>query len=343
MTETKPTSVCIVGAGSMGVITGYHLQLAGAAVTFLVRPHRREQLSRPQALYSFDDQSLKTFSGYDLLTDPAELAGTSFDFVVITLDSASLHADAGLKLVDEIGRAFRDTPTRVILGSAGIDLRTWFLERSGLAETQVTGGTLALLAYEAQKVTLPLHNMAQPEQLAGADYGYRHVFPFGFGVELSAPQVAHDFAELYNRSGVSQCNISSADEYKVQFAVFPVIVAWELLDWPAAANIAPTDKTWQLGIESMREIQRLSVFGPAGLAASEQTDAEAVLKSWQEMEKNCLPLDLAEFNRYHHGGKVNEQDHKILRDALKRGEAEGAKMPALRALVAQLPSESAQS
>jgi ketopantoate reductase len=103
MTKTSTPSVCIVGAGSMGVSTGYHLSLAGAAVTFLVRPHRQEQLSRPQVLYSYDDHSLKTFSGYELLTDPAELAGTSFDFLVITLDGAALRAEAGQRLVDEIG------------------------------------------------------------------------------------------------------------------------------------------------------------------------------------------------------------------------------------------------
>jgi ribulose 1,5-bisphosphate synthetase/thiazole synthase len=28
-------SICIVGAGSMGIVTGYHLGLGGAAVSFL--------------------------------------------------------------------------------------------------------------------------------------------------------------------------------------------------------------------------------------------------------------------------------------------------------------------
>jgi hypothetical protein len=55
------------------------------------------------------------------------------------------------------------------------------------------------------------------------------------------------------------------------------------------------------------------------------------------LEESALPLDLAAFNRYHHGGKVNGQDHRILREALRRGEAEGVEMPALRALVARLP------
>jgi hypothetical protein len=32
------------------------------------------------------------------------------------------------------------------------------------------------------------------------------------------------------------------------------------------------DETWQLGVESTREIQRLSAFGELGRAAAEQTD-----------------------------------------------------------------------
>ncbi|SEL46479.1 Ketopantoate reductase [Stigmatella aurantiaca] len=321
----------------MGVLAGYHLKLAGAAVTFLVRPHRLEQLSRPQVLYSYDDHSLKTYSGYDLLTDPARLEGTSFDFVVITLDGASLRAEAGVKVVEEIGRAFRGTSTAVILGSMGIDLRAWFLERSGLAGSQVINGLMGNLAYEVPAATMPVHPGVKPDLLAHADYAYRHPSPVGFVVDRTAPQVAHDFAVLYDRSGVSRCSVISPDEYKVAVAAFAPLAAWELLDWPAARDINPTDETWRLGTDAMREFQRLSVFGSAGLVASEQTDAETTLEFFRKEEERALPLDLAAFNRYHHGGKVNSQDHKILRKALSCGEAEGVEMPALRALVARLP------
>jgi NADPH-dependent 2,4-dienoyl-CoA reductase/sulfur reductase-like enzyme len=43
--------ILIVGAGAMGLVTGYHLQLAGAAVAFLVRPARALEMSRSQVLY----------------------------------------------------------------------------------------------------------------------------------------------------------------------------------------------------------------------------------------------------------------------------------------------------
>jgi hypothetical protein len=55
------------------------------------------------------------------------------------------------------------------------------------------------------------------------------------------------------------------------------------------------------------------------------------------MERDSMPLDLAAFSAYHHGGKVNGQDHGILHEAVRRGEAEGAEMPALRTLIEKLP------
>lgn len=321
----------------MGIITGYHLSLAGAAITYLVRPKRREALSRPQVLYSFDDNSLKTYSGYELLTDPSELSGTTFDFVVITLDGNALQADAGKRLVDEMGRAFRGTKTAVILGSVGVDLRTSFLARSGLAETQVTNAVLNLVCYEAQAMTMPVHAGAKQDLLAQADYAYVHPTTAGFTVDLSAPEVAHGFAELYDRSGVPGCSIVPAEQFRLNPAYFAILAAWELLDWPAASSIDPSSKLWQLGTAAMREMQRLSIFGEAGRAASDSASAEGILAFFRQMEAGALPFDFAEFNRYHHGGKVNAQDHAILREALSLGEAEGVDMPALRSLIALLP------
>ncbi|MBO0676184.1 hypothetical protein JRC04_01765 [Mycolicibacterium sp. S2-37] len=320
----------------MGIVTGYHFAQAGADVTFLVRPHRQEQLTRPQKLYSYDDNTLKTYDGYTLLTDPTQLADKAFDLVVITLDGASLRAEAGRKVVDELGKALHGTSTGVVLGSVGIDLRSWFVQQSGLAGEQVTNGVLNLFAYEVPPATLPTHPGVNIDLFSAADYAYRHASAFGFSVDDSAPEVAQQFSELYNRSGESQCSVISADEYRVAVAVFPGLAAWELLGWPAAADIDPADQTWQLGADATREFQRLSAFGSAGLAASEQTSAETILGFFQGMERDVLPLDLAAFNAYHHGGKVNGQDHDILREALDRGQAEGADMPALRTLIAQL-------
>ncbi|GAB3570953.1 hypothetical protein GCM10027445_25450 [Amycolatopsis endophytica] len=344
MPQPDTASVCIVGAGSVGVLLGHDLDRAGVAVTFLVRPHRRAQLSGPQALYSYDDGSLTRYSGYDLITDPAALAGRSFDFVVITLDGAALRADAGERLVDELARAFRGTPTGVILCSIGVGLRSWFIERSGLTDAQVTGGGTGLHVHEAQRATLPRHPGVDEPLLAEADYAYRRPLPHSFVVTDSAPQVAHDFAALWDGGdNGTTCQIIPADTYELGIApLFATFIACELLGWPSAADIDPTDATWQLGIEARREIQRLPMYGHAGRAASEQITAEGVRENFRQWEQDMLPLDLPEFNRYHHGGKVNRQDRLLIRDIVKYGEAEGSEMPALRALIARLPTGTAR-
>jgi ketopantoate reductase len=81
----------IIGAGSMGIITGYHLDLAGAEVTFLIRPHRKEALDRPQILYCYDGNQLKEYTGYTYITDPAKMVGASYDYIVVTLDGIALR------------------------------------------------------------------------------------------------------------------------------------------------------------------------------------------------------------------------------------------------------------
>ena len=52
-----------------------------------------------------------------------------------------------------------------------------------------------------------------------------------------------------------------------------------------------------------------------------------------KMERDCLPVDYSAFNKFHHGGKVREQDMQVLRDRLASGLAQGKPMPALSELL----------
>ncbi len=216
MTNTTAASVCIVGAGAMGVFMGRDLIRSGVEVTFLVRPHRREQLARPQALYSWDDHSLERYSGYEVITDAEEQSATTFDFVVVTLDGASLRAPAGIELAAAIGRAYRGTTTGVILGAIGLEVRPWFLEKSGLSEDQVImGSTAEALIYEVPAATIPLGS-ADAELLAQADYAYRHLSPVSFTVDDSAPELAAAFAALYAGPDVYPAKIVPAEGFALR-------------------------------------------------------------------------------------------------------------------------------
>ncbi|MEJ8305434.1 hypothetical protein [Saccharibacillus sacchari] len=46
-----------------------------------------------------------------------------------------------------------------------------------------------------------------------------------------------------------------------------------------------------------------------------------------------MPLDLQAFNRFHHGGKVREQDIQSLRESLADGLRAGRRMTALKKLL----------
>lgn len=337
MVDTSDKSVCIVGAGSAGIITGYHLALADAAVTYLVRPHGQERLSRPQVLYSYDSNTLGTFSDFQVMTDAGELDGKSFDFVFLTIDGAALQSDSGQALTDDLGRAFRDTSTGIIIAGQGIGLRQWFLERSGLSEEQVTMGGIGSFVYEAQAVTLPLHPGVRTDLLAKADYAYRHYSPAGFLIDMSSPKVARDFAALWDRNGRNTCNVVSVDDYVIPSAMICLTLSLRLLGWPAMRDVDPSSEQWRLGTDAMREMLHLSLYGDAGIAASERTDAESAWKSFRQTEEDSLPFDHVGFLHYHHGEKLYRQNVQTIREALARGQAQGLDMPALQELIDRLP------
>lgn len=334
--------VLIVGAGSMGIITGYHLGLSGAEITYLVRANREEQLNRPQILYCYNDNQLKEYTGYTYITDPVGMIGAAYDYVVITLDAVALRNEAGQSLVDTIGRAARGTDTKIVLGSFFLNGREWFINVSGIAAEQVTNGLLGVMSYSTKAVTLPLHTPTNPELIAKADLAYIHTFDFGFIVDDSSPVVANGFAELYNDSLVSRCVIKPAMQYATEFnPYFVVLVACELMGWPRLQDIDQTTELWQLTVAAVKEVQRLSVHGELGLQAASGTTESNLAAGLAAWEQASLPLDLQAFNRYHHGAKVNAQDHQALRDFVAYGEAGGQPMSALKEFLQRVETDKA--
>lgn len=219
----------------------------------------------------------------------------------------------------------------------GFGLRTWFIEQSGLDESQVINGNISSFVYEAQAVTLPVHPGVKPDLLAKADYGFRHFSPAGFTLDRSVPELTERFAALYNGNGIVTCNSIPAEDYALMVTMFGPVLAWSALGWPDMRDINPSDETWRLGVEAMREMQQLSIFGTAGKECSKKVSAEETLRSFQKVEEASLTLDHTAFFRYHHGGKLGGQQRKSMQDALALGKAEGREMRALQTLAAQIP------
>jgi len=337
MTNSTASRVLIVGAGSIGMIFGYHLSLANAHVTYLVRPARVERLSRPQTLYCYDDNSLKHFEGYSVISDHAGIAEGKFDYILLTLDGASLQSEDGVKLTKAIGKAVQGTDTKVIQGSMFFDSQRWFKDVSGLRDDQFTSAYFAILAYAPNAVTLPLHGQSDPDLLAQSDLAYSDRMDVGFFIADNTPAIANGFADLYNASGVSKAAVVPAAGFAMYAnAIFALFGGCELLDWPKFSDIDPSDDVWQLAVAAMKEIQALSIHGEAGRQAADATTEAGVLEEQRAIEKKMWPLDLQAFNRFHHGGKVNTQDRAILSASLAAGRAENKEMPALRELLGRL-------
>jgi hypothetical protein len=123
--------------------------------------------------------------------------------------------------------------------------------------------------------------------------------------------------------------------------IFAVFAASELMDWPKFERIDRDAELWSLAVTAVKEIQSLSIHGEAGQKAARETTAAGLAASLAAWEKDTLPLDLQEFNRYHHGGKVNVQDHQLLRDCIAYGEAEGKQMTALETLLQRVEEREA--
>lgn len=337
MTNSTSPRVLIVGAGSIGMIFGYHLTLANVDVTYLVRERHIERLSRPQALYSYDDNSLKTYDGYSVISAHAGIAEGKFDYILLTLDGASLQSEDGIELTKAIGEAVQGTDTKVIQGGMFVGSQDWFQKVSGLRDEQFTNSYFAILAYSPSAVTLPFHGQTDPSLLEKADLAYSDRMHAGLFIADSAPAIANGFVDLYNASGVSKAIVVPAADFAMYAnAMFALFGGCELLGWPKFADIDPSSEVWRLGIAAMKEIQTLSIHGEAGRKAAEATTEASALEEQAAMEKLMWPLDLQAFNRFHHGGKVNKQDRAILAASLAAGREENKDMPALSELLERL-------
>lgn len=323
----------------MGIVMGYILQLAGAKITFLIRPHRAESLDRPQKLYCYDDNQLKTFTGYDYITSPSKVVGADYDFIVITLDGAALKNDVGHSLVQTLGEAVRGTQAKIIIGAMFINLLPWFLKTSGLESEQVINGQLWIQAYPPSAVTLSVHGSEDVKLIAQADQAYSDCLGQGFSVDNSSPAVASGFADLWNASGVSKCGVVPKEQAALTAnSLFPVLAALGLLDWPNFQAIDATDPLWILGVAAAKEVQQFKIHGTPGQEAAAGTTEEILAQTFGGMSK-LVPFNWPEFNRYHHGSKVNAQDRQLLHACIAEGEAEGKPMTALKDLVQRVDNQ----
>ncbi len=145
----------LVGAGAVGQVYGYHLQRGGADVAFLVKPKHAEATRRGFVLYPLKKKRVREpvhFTGFDVLTDVAEVGEQSWDCVILCVSSTALRAGDWLaELAAVIGDA-----TLVTL-QPGPDDYAFVTER--VPAERVVAGLIGLCSYAAP---LPGEDVPEP-------------------------------------------------------------------------------------------------------------------------------------------------------------------------------------
>lgn len=240
-------TVLIVGAGATGLPVGYHLGLAGAAVTYLVRPGRAAALAAPQRLYCYDDGSLKSFDGFRVVDDVAALAGDRFDFALITVDGHTSRTEEGTTLLRALGDVVRAGDAVVIMCGFGVGVREHHRRCLAVPDEWLLHGFVGMTRHQTA-ADLPAHPPADPALLDRVVVAYRHPRNrTGFRLDTGNKAAAAEFAALYHRSGVSRCvRMSRAMDEIFCTVGFPVYAACEFAGWPDVATVAGDTELWRL-------------------------------------------------------------------------------------------------
>lgn len=338
---SKP-SVLIVGAGAVGMAVGYHLSLAGADITFLVRPGRKAAFAAPQQLYSYDDAALKTFAGYSVVEGVNELVEPRFQYVVVTLDGHTSRSDEGTALLRALGDAIRTTDATVIMCGIGKGLREHYLEVMRIADDQLLVGMLAMLSHQAS-AELPVHAPTDPALVARASVCYAHpANKVGFRIGTSNRAAAKQFAALYNLSGVSRCSAVNPFLVNSASAFFPMFSAAEIAGWPDDfATVVADKELWRLACRAQAEIMSLPQNGWLGKVMAAVLGPRLTASVNLKLEREVRPLDYQAFSRFQHGGKVRAQDLESMRIDLADGQRQGRPMAALQELLTRLAAHEA--
>jgi hypothetical protein len=223
----------------------------------------------------------------------------------------------------------------LIICGVGVGLRDYYRQITGLPQERLMEGTLGSLAYQVQRADMPLHPPTDPVLLAKASLAYHH-FPNKVGFMLAArpAAAARDFAQLYDRCGVAHVSVMNVMLYTIlSSAFFPMTAICDLAGWPSAAAMAGNRPLLSLGSRAMKEIVGLPQHGFIGKIVRLFVTEKNLGKLLRKMERESLPLDFHAFNKFHHGGKVRNQDIQVMQNCADSGMAQGLPMTALNQLL----------
>ncbi|KAF2438949.1 ketopantoate reductase ApbA/PanE domain-containing protein [Karstenula rhodostoma CBS 690.94] len=326
--------ILIVGCGAVGLSQGFHLA-AGAEITYLVRPGRSGAFEPPKRLYDYKTDKLHTFENYRVIESTTEVTGEEFYCVFDTLDGRTAQSEGGVATLKSVGDLIRNVPkTFVIYDAVGADIEQHYASTMGIPKERLVLAFSMLAHQPTPMISVP--PSANRDLVAQADMLYSHLgADAGLAIVNKNVELTKKTEAVYNQNGRLKIQRQPAIVGDMVMLVIVQLVVWHIEDWPECSRLSSSGESWALLIRAQKEILSLPRFGWTGWVLSWLIGSWATAKMIESPAKGALPLAYHEFNAFHHGNKVVQQDVMALEDLVAQGEKAKVKMVALQEICRQ--------
>ncbi len=212
--------ILIIGAGSVGIVYGYHLAQAGFSVTFLIKEKYQSDLEKGTFLYNLrKDKSLKSpihFKDFATVFSFEELKLKEWSQIYFCISSTALHSFDFKNFNENI----KGNPTIIKLQPGIEDLK--YLQKI-YPSKKIIEGMISLISYPCP---LPTEQVKQ----AGTAFWFPPFSPTPFSGEKSR---RNEIIQTFKAGGIS----SSSSKNVFKDALFPsgflsgLVCSLELANW----------------------------------------------------------------------------------------------------------------
>jgi ketopantoate reductase len=302
-------NILLVGAGAVGQVYARHLQIAGARVSFLVRPKAAETCAKGLVLYPLargkepEPVELQPEAVFTSLTD---VAREKWDQVWLCVPADALE-DGWLRSIADATKG-----AVVVALPPGIDAEERI--RRCFPDHSIVPALIGMISYQAP---LPGESLPRP----GIAYLVPRVAPSAFGGEHG-----REVAALLSRGGcpAKEDQNTGATSAFGSCVLMPNVAALELSGW----SIAELRRGPWLAVAAAAARQAMKI-------TSTRLGARAPVLAWflrgfvlrivWRVAAWMLPIDLDAYMR-HHFTKVGAQTRQLLAAYLR--DAQASKLPA---------------
>ncbi|KAF9736639.1 hypothetical protein PMIN06_010667 [Paraphaeosphaeria minitans] len=326
--------ILIVGCGAVGLSQGFHLS-TGAEIIYLVRPGRSGAFAPPKRLYDYKTDRLHTFEDYRVIENTAEVAGEDFYCVFDTLDGHTAQSEGGVATLKSVGDLIRNAPgTFVVYDAVGADIEQHYASTMGISKERLVLA-LSMLAHQPTPM-ISVPQTANRDLVAQADMLYSHLgSDAGLAVVNKNGELTKKIEAVYNQNGRLKIQRQPAIVGDILMLAMVQLVVWHIEGWPEWSRLPSSGESWTLLIRAQKEILSLPRYGWTGWILSWFLGSWATAKMIELPAKGALPLAYHEFNAFHHGNKVVQQDVQALEDLVAQGEKAKVNMDATKEICRQ--------